>query len=220
MSVAVLLSGRITTSDYGETIKRLKCTLSGYDVVYFISVNSKVHDSDYTRRFIKDMNVSDCGRIGCVNVEETLCNSDYTKYTKRKETDYERVYSMYYHNKQCFKMMEEFTRKNKMTFDVVLKYRTDIDNETSLMFDELAEGTVYIPYGYDFGGINDNIAYGDVDSMRIYVRCVDNIASLCEEGVIFHPETLLQAHLQRIGLKVERFNFTYKLVSRSSLAVT
>jgi hypothetical protein len=207
MSIAVLLSGRIVTANCDDTISRLECTFSGYNVTYFVSVNSKVHDSEYMSQFKSRLGIKD----SCVNIEHTVCPFDYKMYKKKGETNYENVYSMFYHNKKSFMMMEEYMTKYEMTFDVVLKYRTDVQNMHELVVSELEENTIYVPEGYDYGGLNDNIAYGDIESMKKYTGCVDSIQRLCDTLVIFHPETLLNEYLQTIRLNISRFSFPYVL---------
>lgn len=205
MSVAVLLSGRIVTGDYDETVRRLKCTFDGYDVTYFVSVNASVHNTEYTKRFAEEL-----GRV-YVNIEETNCPFDYTIYTKKKETCYEHVYSMFYHNKRCFEMAVEYMEQYKTRFDVIVKYRSDIRNEYELRIIQAGDNTIYIPEGYDYNGLNDNIAYGNIESMCKYTKCVDYISYLCECGTVYHPETILDTYLKLVQVDIERIQFPYEI---------
>jgi hypothetical protein len=238
MNIAVLLSGRIVTKDYEKTIKRLKNTFIGYTPIYFLSISETVHNEEFTNKFIKDMNV------GGINVEQVEAKKEFFKYPKRPESDYTRVYSMYYHNKKCFDMMEKYSIKKNIKFDIVVKYRSDIDNGVAvkqiipsitnyytnnytdntdiicvpslfykpLINDKLEDNVIYIPNNFDWGGINDQIAYGKVDIMKKYCECVDNIEKICELGMIFHPETLLKTHLLINRLHVKRVDFNYTLI--------
>jgi hypothetical protein len=71
---------------------------------------------------------------------------------------------------------------------------------------------LYVPQGADWGGLNDQIALGSRETMRVYCDCVDAIIPMCQqEGVTWHPETLLRAYIARIKLPVERFAFPYQL---------
>lgn len=212
MNVAIILSGRIVTRDDKITTSRLKDTFSKYKTTYFISINNQVHDEEYTERFMKEMKI-DQERV---NIETTILPNTLETYKKKKESDYHRTYSMYYHNKKGFDMITEYSRKHDIKFDIVVKYRVDINNEErmiDLMLCETEKETVCIPEGMDFGGTNDQIAYGDIASMYKYTRCVDNIIKICESGVVFHPERLLKEHLKMEKVNISRFKYKYKLKS-------
>lgn len=84
--------------------------------------------------------------------------------------------------------------------------------------------TIYIPHGNDYpyhwdnpyyhvAGVNDRIAYGDVDSMRIYSNVYEKIDEYCSNGRPYHPESLVLHHLESNGLKIQRFPFQFCLHS-------
>ncbi len=212
-SIAIILSGRIYTKDYNTMFHNLKIMFSDYSTVcFFISVNKIVHDSEFTNRFVNDIKLQ--GWTCVLKIVETHVPSTIYKYKKTDETDHYRVYSMFYHNKLAFDMI------NKQTFDIVMKYRTDVllnDNLKLSPVKQLKENTIYIPKKHNFIGINDQIAYGNYESMRLYCLCVDNLLEICDSGIIYNPEKILQEHLKLCNINICKFIFNYRLVRRNSL---
>lgn len=124
-------------------------------------------------------------------------------------------YNMYYHNLNAFNLIETYMNTHNIVYDIIIKYRADITvtNDT-IKIDKCMDNTIYIPEGSDWdGGINDQIAYGNFNSMKKYSNLVNNIKQLCTNGIAFHPETLLRAHLLDQKLTVRRFPFKYVLNS-------
>jgi hypothetical protein len=95
-------------------------------------------------------------------------------------------------------------RKRKLAFDMldgeydrVLITRLDSYSEMSIK-NFLYSENLCIPFKGDFyGGIFDLCAWGKMDDMMYYCNLYDNIDSYYEEGVWFHPETLLKHHIEK-----------------------
>lgn len=210
MKIAVLLSGRIVTSDVDFTVRNIKTTFGKIPLTFFVSINESAHDQSFTERFVNELGIES----DCINVEPTRVPDEIRSLLKKPEVNFDRAYSMFFHNKRAFEMMAEYSKRNRVQFDVVVKYRSDIASTSRLPLEMNAgyeKNTIYIPRDYDFGGINDQIAYGSPEAMRKYCACVDNIVTICSRGVIFHPETLLANHLKTNFAVIQRFNFDYKL---------
>jgi hypothetical protein len=74
------------------------------------------------------------------------------------------------------------------------------------------KNTIYIPTNNDHGGINDQIAFGDHDTMTIYSTIHDRITYYCkEEDTPYHPETLTLKNLINNNITIVRFDFPYTL---------
>lgn len=208
--IAVLLSGRIYHPDYDATISRLKSLFNGpcSTATYFVSINVPDEETtNFIKRFIIDMNISK----DCINIQQVQVPSYVYSFKKKEETDYFNSYSMFYHNKLCFNMLEEHCKKYNNNFDIILKFRTDINYQNPLnIADVIDKNTLYIPSGFNFGGINDQVAYGDYDAMSEYCDCIDDLKSICEEG-IFHPETILNQFLIKRDINIVRFPFVYRI---------
>ena len=55
-----------------------------------------------------------------------------------------------------------------MQFDVVMKWRSEIIFNNLFNIENILDNTIYIPIGKDWGGINDQVAYGNLNSMTFY----------------------------------------------------
>jgi hypothetical protein len=208
-AVAVFFSGRIYHPNYETKVSKIKSLFAEYNTTFFLSINEITEEKqkNYVSHFIREMNIAD----DCINIQQVKIPSYVYSYKKKDETNFFNTYSMFYHNKQCFKLIENYTRKNNISFDLVLKFRSDINYQEPIKFiDTIHSNTVYIPQGYNFGGINDQIAYGNMDSMSKYCDCIGELKSLCDE-TIFHPETILHKFLTKGNLHICRFSFAYKI---------
>lgn len=117
--------------------------------------------------------------------------------------------SMYYHNQKAFELaMRRFPEA-----EVVVKYRSDVSSQERFPhpLEPLAENAVYLPNCNDYGGVNDQIAYGTPKSMEAYCSLYEKIQAYVESGVPYHPETLLAHHLRKVNVEIRRFNFKYGL---------
>lgn len=207
--IAIFLPGRITSSQFRSVSDNLLQFTKHYNVVFFVSVNKSANDDHYNKKLFDKLDVNS----GNVNIEVTKEPVELRNYSKKLESSYENCYSMFYHNKRCYDLLDAYQKSSGIQFHAVVKYRGDISSpELMHIIDNPLDDTVYIPEGADWGGVNDQVAYGTPESMRKYCNCVNKILEYCANGVIFHPETLLQHHLIQSHLRVQRFSYIYKLL--------
>lgn len=84
------------------------------------------------------------------------------------------------------------------TYDVYAIARTDIRFSAPIDFN-IQPGKIYIPIGNDHrDGINDQFAFGDYKSMKLYCNLYNHYRYYFNGGLIFHPETYLKHHLRDI----------------------
>jgi hypothetical protein len=210
-NIAIFLGGRLVSirNDLGlSNLIRLKKI---YNPTFFISLNKEVDDITFTTTVRDSLNVTDDRFVSFY----TQTPSEMFTFNKMPETNTHNTYSQHKHNNECIKMIDNYQKKNNMKFDLIVKYRSDIDsvNGDVIQLDSPESNTCYIPEGADWrGGLNDQIAYGDFETMYKYCNLVNNIRNLCESGIVFHPETLLLNHIQREGINIKRFYFDYKLL--------
>lgn len=67
---------------------------------------------------------------------------------------------------------------------------------------------VYIPEEKDYGGINDQFAFGSYEVMKKYYSVYLNHAALFDEGVTFHTETMMLKNLEKQGVNIVRIPIT------------
>lgn len=209
--IAFFLSGRIISVNPEKSLINIQKVKEKYDPIFFISLNKEVDDITFTN-LVKEK----------LNIEENQFSSTFTNvpsemftFYKMPETSAVNTYSQFKHNNECIKMIDKYQEENNMKFDTIVKYRMDIDNLNDDVIEIITteKNTCYIPEGQDWrNGINDQIAYGDFDTMFKYCNLVNNIRNLCQSGVIFHPETLLLNHIQREEINIKRFYFDYRLI--------
>ena len=109
------------------------------------------------------------------------------------------VECMFFNRKRAFDMIQDSER-------VVISCRFDLYiHEMFSIHEFLEDNTIYIPYGEDHGGVNDRLAFGNYESMKVYCNAVVN-----QE---YHPETALKLYLDKVGLNVVRFKSRMDLKS-------
>lgn len=103
-------------------------------------------------------------------------------------------------------------------YDVILYARTDMvcTDDIDLSVAKGLDNTVFIPSGSDWGGTNDQMAFGTPEAMFKYSRLYDCIDDCISQGVFkttpyLHPETTLSAYLRHSGMDVQRFELAYHL---------
>jgi hypothetical protein len=72
--------------------------------------------------------------------------------------------------------------------------------------------TIYIPTGNDFlpGAISNAVAYGDMNSMKIYMNIYDNIHAIIDsEMCAVHPEAFTYANIVLNKLAIVRVNLPF-----------
>jgi FkbM family methyltransferase len=209
--IAVFLSGRISGHRNDINLKNILKIKEKYNPIFFISLNKSADDSEYTNMVRKILNVDD-NRFQSFYTE--IPSEIYT-FIKAPETNAANTYSQFKHNNECIKMIDKYQKENKIIFDTVVKYRMDIYpiTENIINLNLLEENTCFIPEGNDHRiGINDQIGYGNFNTMLKYCNLIENINKLCISGVLFHPETLLLSHLHEEKINIKRFNFEYWLL--------
>ncbi len=92
-------------------------------------------------------------------------------------------------------------------YDIYVRIRPDIKFNGHLNFTEFdTQGNnIFIPEGHNFGGINDQFAFGNYEVMEKYYSLFMNCHQLWEDGCLFHSETLQLTNLQREGINIVRY---------------
>jgi hypothetical protein len=92
-------------------------------------------------------------------------------------------------------------------YDIYCRVRPDIVLNGKLNFADFdcSGNRIYIPQGMDYGGINDQFAFGNYEVMKIYYSVFENVHELWHEGAIFHSETMQLKNLQKHGVEIVRY---------------
>ena len=200
MNIALYISGRTKLYDKW-LIKQLKNTSNKIDL--FGSFN-------------EDENVEFINYIKPVSVrwEKYVLPEKWNNISiKHESTRPYNMCSMYYNNMKAFELIEQHSNENNIKYDLVVKFRPDImnDNLPDLFLTEIGE--VYTPKEHSFGwpDINDMIAFGDFNSMKVYSTLYNHIDEYIDKQVLFHPETMLRYHLDDKGISIKNFSYIYEL---------
>lgn len=203
MNIALYISGRSTLWDKW-LVKQLKNNTDD-KIDVFCSFNEPYKEDTKIMNEIKPVHIN---WEECIIPEEWL-NVSY----KHESTKPKNMCSMFYHNKRAFELIEKHATSNNIRYDLVVKFRPDIMNDFLPFFDHVSENELYTPKDHVFGwpGINDMIALGSFNTMKIYSSMYDHIDEYITKGILFHPETMLRHHIDSQGLISKTFEYKYEL---------
>ena len=213
-NLAVMFVGRI--KGYKEIEDQLQYIKDTYNATFFVSLNKQT-SSPYITSFCNKYSIGPDQIILKQSKSPEWIRSFDVAYEVKGGKESETVNHMYssMHNLHtAFDLILPFQEKHNIKFDCILYYRADINAETPIQINMPLTNTIYIPEGYDWHGVNNQVSYGDYDSMSKYVMLDNNLQKLCGgRKVIFHPETLLKRHLEDENMQIVRFPFKYKLLA-------
>jgi hypothetical protein len=114
---------------------------------------------------------------------------------------------------RVFSLLERYIEKEGVYYDIVISLRVDIFFNTKIIFQNIQENTIYIPINNDHeGGINDQIAYSNVNVMKKYMNIIHNCIYLLENELSkVHPESLNYANIKYENINIHRFDLSYNI---------
>jgi hypothetical protein len=116
--------------------------------------------------------------------------------------------SQFYNIYGCDLHRQQYERENNFKYDVVIRSRIDVFYFKSFDENDLKsakQGNVLIPSEWDFKQISnicvsDSFAMSNSNNMSKYSNIYNHYEQYFDNGVIFHPETLLGTHLLKQNL--------------------
>ena len=204
MKIGIIFSGVIR--DFDTELFKTRVIQNNPDIVAVIaSCNYLCHDNvEYITQYVEECKTPDHWQF-----VSRRCN--WNNYN---------TVSMHYHNKRAFDILTQIVPD----VDIVIKYRSDVQTTNNFPIPEastIEPNTIYVPEINHYNGINDQIAYGDRESMRQYCSLYDHIEKyVTEQRITFHPETLLCHHLKQLNIPVKTFRFHYNLNPKRTLNFT
>lgn len=141
-------------------------------------------------------------------------NKSYTAFYKEVhyenaagETNQINCLNMWHNRFVAFSMVSPFDA------EVFCLNRTDILFDAPIPFGECKDGEIWIPEGNDYReGINDQFCYGTYNAVKDYVSLYLKFEKYHEQGVLFHPETMLLHHLKTLNYEIKRIPVHHKIV--------
>lgn len=208
MRIAILFSGRIQQFErcYYNILKYIKIN-DNNEIDFFLSHSPDLNeDLESFKKIFKPK----------LMINEPITYFNHTKYPKYCHYQGHNTMCMFINRLRVFKLLETFINTTPTSYDLVISYRTETILNKDLnfqWFNQLNENTIYIPEGNDWwGGLNDQLAFGTYDSMKIYLSLYEELKQMLDNGCVFHPETILRHYLNIKNINVIRIPLKYKLV--------
>jgi len=202
MKIALLITGKVNT-DADQYQNFYDNFIKDNDVDIFVS-----HSKDKAEKISK---FCELYKPKCI-IESSENYYDVSMYSKSNETNLHNMMCMFLNRKNVMHLLDAHIKATNTKYDVINSTRCDLWFDGRINFSDFVEeinhNKVAIPSYCDYGGVNDQFAFGNLDVMNKYLSVYDNISNLAKQGCIIHPETLLLYHLQ--ALKVDRHRFTIK----------
>lgn len=121
--------------------------------------------------------------------------------------------SMFYSIWQANNLKKQYEEENNIKYDVVIRTRPDVLYYGDLIIPlEMKNDKVYVPLFGDFGGLNDQIAYGSSEVMNKYSELYNRVDELILHKAWMNPEVLMKTNLEVLHIGVNRFNLNYALM--------
>jgi hypothetical protein len=201
MKIAALFVGRFKS--YEKTYYSiLQNVFSGHDVDVFFS-----HNAANTGDNLDDFS----SRFPIKSAESLYVKppSHIYKYEDKNGCIYANngyMWLMFYHLNNAVRLIEKYCSETGTVYDCVLYLRADMHFLTKVEFVKAEEGVIYIPSLPDWTGINDQMAYGTLATMKKYAATFNFLDKYYkEDGVIFHPEMMTLHNIRAHGLEIVRF---------------
>lgn len=122
--------------------------------------------------------------------------------------------SHFVNKRRVFQLFEKHVNETNAVYDYIIVTRLDLTifDTLSLQDIHVTENTIHIPEGHDFGGLNDRLCIGNINSIKKYCDIFNNSPNLLIAGCDPHPEKLLLAHVKSKGLEVKRFKLASEVL--------
>ena len=119
--------------------------------------------------------------------------------------------SMHYSIFKANELKKRYEIENNITFDWVIRMRTDSDFRHESLDIKSLEHNLNIPSGEDWfdEAMNDQFAIGTSDAMDVYSNLYHNLYDL--QSSKYHPETMLFHYLKNMNLNVNRIDFPVRI---------
>lgn len=205
MKIAILLTGRI--NDSCEIYKNImENIVQDNEVDFFVS-----HIKNPNPIILKKFTDIYKPKI-IIESDEIYPNVD--KYIKRSETNKHNVMCMYLNRQLVFSHFNNYVTSNNIKYDIVMSLRCDLwfNNKIDLLSlnNDVKNNFLCIPSDFDYvNGINDQCAFGNIETINIYMNLFNSVINILDRDIILHPETLLKVYLDESKVNIKRPKISY-----------
>lgn len=131
----------------------------------------------------------------------------------REPRDCEGMMSMFYSIFKANQLKRIYEETNNFTYDVVIRTRPDVLYKSDLDIPlNMKKEKIYIPVFGDFGGLNDQIAFGSSQVINKYCDTFNRVEELLNYKAWMNPEVLTRTNLEILRIGVNRINLDYSLM--------
>ena len=145
---------------------------------------------------------------------------DLSSYTCHPQSNSHNVMCMWVNRQRVFQDMRDYMIKNNVWYDLVVCTRLDTWCYEALnvsKYDNLSDTEIYVPNGCDWGGLNDQFAFGNYYAMEKYMMLYSNMRPILDILMTsigyYGPEPILKVNIELNELTVHRFPLYYKLIN-------
>ena len=209
MKVAVLIYGRLNLSSvsYANIID----SLSNYDSVDFFC-SSDNSDEIHLHEFITNYKPLDY-----INDKINTDEHNYMySFSAAPETNIDSMIRHFINKNRVYNLFEKYIEANNKHYDIIMFLRVDLKIYDKFEFEYPKDNEIYIPQQGDprwRNGVNDQIAYGNQNVMKIYSNIIYNCKTLLSNNLSYvHPETLATMNIIHNGVKINRFVLKYDII--------
>ena len=214
LSIAVLVFGRLNKSlaQYDNIINSID---KKHNLDFFCSSDNS--DEKHLKEFIKKYKPK-----SYINDKIVLNKTElkfFWEYPKDISTNIDNMLKHFTNKNRVYNLLEKYIQKTNSNYNIILYLRVDVNITNKFNFEYPKDNTIYIPTPcYDFGGINDQIAYGNLYVMKLYSHILYNCKFILEKNLSdVHPERLTLVNLMLYNLNIQRFDLKYSLVHKIDL---
>ena len=202
MRIAVLIYGRLN-----------KCVEHYNNIMNSIGADNDIHfflSSDNSPQSQLDDFINIYKHVKYIN-DKIVHNCDVTKYPGIfVETNIPNMICHFINKSRVFSLLETYVQEENIYYDVVMSLRVDLVFNGKFIFNTIEDNTLYIPNDYDWLGINDQVAYGNIEAMKKYANLFNNMMDLLERRIsVPHPESLNLANINFYKLNTIRVELPY-----------
>lgn len=144
---------------------------------------------------------------------------DLSKYQKTLETNVDFMIRHFINKNRVFGLLEKYIEKNKnISYDIVISLRVDLlflnkfNFNNSLLSSLKNTNSIFIPYINNHRGVNDQLAFGDYNTMKKYMNIINNCVYLIENySILVNPEIITKTNIEFYNLQIMNFEISYSI---------
>jgi hypothetical protein len=136
-----------------------------------------------------------------IYLEEIFNNFKFENYGQRNDIG---LISMFYSIYKSNMLKIKYEKDNNVEFDCVIRMRSDSLLINNIALEEYDMNNLNIPSGRDWGGLNDQFAFGNSNVMNLYSETFNNIKKIHRN--VYHPETILKQSIELYDINIDRPN--------------